>query len=160
MIRIGQSSDIHPLVKNRPLIIGGVKIEYHLGLKGHSDADALCHAIAEALIGALGLGDIGKHFPDTDKQYQGISSLVLLSKVAVLLASEGYQIINIDSLIIIEKPKLAGYILQMRTNIAQALGIDLALINVKATRAEGLSFIGREEGVMAQAVVLIETKQR
>ncbi len=158
MIRIGQSSDIHPLVKNRPLIIGGVWIEYHLGLMGHSDADALCHAIAEALIGALGLGDIGKHFPDTDKQYQGISSLIILSKVAELVANEGYQIINIDSLVIIEKPKLAGYILQMRTNIAQALGIDIAMINVKATRAEGLSFIGREEGVMAQAVVLIETK--
>lgn len=158
MIRIGQSSDIHPLVKNRPLIIGGVWIEYHLGLMGHSDADALCHAIAEALIGALGLGDIGKHFPDTDKQYQGISSLIILSKIAELVANEGYQIINIDSLVIIEKPKLAGYILQMRTNIAQALGIDIAMINVKATRAEGLSFIGREEGVMAQAVVLIETK--
>ncbi len=157
MIKVGQSSDIHRLVNDKELILGGVKIEHHMGLLGHSDADALCHAIAEALIGALGKQDLGTHFPDNDPQYKGISSLMILSKVANMIKKEGFQVINIDSLIMIEQPKMATYIPLMRHNIANALGITEDLVNVKATRGEGLSFIGRQEGVMAQAVVLIES---
>ena len=157
MIKIGQSSDIHRLVNDKELILGGVKIEHHMGLLGHSDADALCHAIAEALIGALGKQDLGTHFPDNDPQYKGISSLTILSKVADMIKEEGFQIVNIDSLIMIEQPKMANHIPMMRYNIANALAVEKDRINVKATRGEGLSFIGRQEGVMAQAVVLIES---
>ena len=157
MIKVGQSSDIHRLVNDKELILGGVKIEHHMGLLGHSDADALCHAIAEALIGALGKQDLGTHFPDNDPQYKGISSLTILNKVADMIKKEGFQVVNIDSLIMIEQPKMATHIPEMRHNIANALNITEDLVNVKATRGEGLSFIGRQEGVMAQAVVLIES---
>jgi len=157
MIKVGQSSDIHRLVNDKELILGGVKIEHHMGLLGHSDADALCHAIAEALIGALGKQDLGTHFPDNDPQYKGISSLTILSKVADMIKEEGFEVVNIDSLIMIEQPKMATHIPLMRHNIANALSITEDLVNVKATRGEGLSFIGRQEGVMAQAVVLIES---
>lgn len=156
MLRIGQSSDIHRLVEDRPLILGGVHIPSDKGLLGHSDADALLHAIIEAIIGAMGEGDIGKHFPDTDERYKGISSLVLLEKCYELMISRGYQICNIDSLIKIEAPKMAPHIMKMRENIANVLHISLDQINVKATRGEGLGFVGRREGVEAQAVVLLE----
>lgn len=156
MIRIGQSSDIHALKAGRDLILGGVKIEHDKGLDGHSDADALVHAIAEAILGALALGDLGKHFPDTDPKYKGIDSLVLLQYVKKMINEKGYYIGNVDSLIMIEKPKMAPYIEIMRKNIASALGCEIGRISVKATRGEKLGFVGREEGVLAQAVVLLE----
>ncbi len=158
MMRIGQSSDIHRLVKGRKLILGGVEIESELGLLGHSDADALLHAIIEAIIGAMGLGDIGKHFSDTDERYKDISSLHLLEKTYEMMKRRGYEINNIDALILIEKPKMAPHILKMRENVAKVLHCDLDRINIKATRGEGLGFIGKSEGVMAQAVVLLNSK--
>ena len=158
MMRIGQSSDIHRLVKGRKLILGGVEIESELGLLGHSDADALLHAIIEAIIGAMGLGDIGKHFSDTDERYKDISSLYLLEKTYEMMLEEAYVIGNIDALVMIEKPKMAPYIEQMRSNVAKVLHCDIALVNIKATRGEGLGFIGRSEGVLAQAVVLLNSK--
>lgn len=157
-MRIGQSTDIHAFIEGRPLILGGVTIDHPLGLLGHSDADVLLHAICEAIIGAMGLGDIGKHFPDTDPLYKGISSRVLLVKTWQLMSDEGYQLVNLDSLILIEKPKIAPYIEEMRRNISSDLQCDIRQVNVKATRGEKLGFIGRQEGVMAQAVVLLERK--
>lgn len=155
MYRIGQSSDIHQLVVGRDLIIGGVKIDYDMGLLGHSDADVLLHAIAEAMLGALALGDLGKHFPDTDPKYKGANSLDILKGCNELIKEKGYSVNNIDSLIMIEKPKMAPFIDQMRANIAKALDLDLDLVSVKATRGEKIGFVGRSEGVMAQAVVLL-----
>jgi 2-C-methyl-D-erythritol 2,4-cyclodiphosphate synthase len=157
-VRIGQSTDIHAFIEGRPLILGGVTIDHPLGLLGHSDADVLLHAICEAIIGALGLGDIGKHFPDNDPLYKGISSRVLLAKTWQLMSDEGYQLVNLDSLILIEKPKIAPYIEEMRRNISSDLHCDIRQVNVKATRGEKLGFIGRQEGVMAQAIVLLERK--
>lgn len=157
-MRIGQSQDVHKLVEGRDLIIGGVKIPYELGLLGHSDADVLLHAIIEAIIGAMGLRDIGTHFPDNDDRYKGISSLKLLEETYKLMDKEGYRIVNVDSLIVIEKPKMAPYIDEMRKNIANALYTDTKNINVKATCNEGMGFVGRKEGALAQAVVLIENK--
>lgn len=156
MMRIGQSEDIHKLVEDRDLILGGAKIESDLGLLGHSDADVLLHVIIEALIGAMGLGDIGTHFSDKDPKYKGISSLVLLDKTYELLVNHNFKVINIDSLIMIEKPKLAPYIEKMRKNIADHLHIDISRVNIKATCAEGLGFIGERRGAKAQAVVLID----
>ena len=155
-MRIGQSKDIHKLVEGRPLIIGGVNIPYQKGLLGHSDADVLLHAIIESLIGAMGLKDIGTHFPDTDPKYKGISSLLLLDETYKMLKENGYRIVNIDSLINIEKPKMAPHIDQMRANIAEHLHCDVSQINVKATRGEGLGFVGRGEGAIAYAVCLID----
>ena len=155
-MRIGQSKDIHRLVEGRDLIIGGVKIPYEKGLLGHSDADVLLHAIIESLIGAMGLKDIGTHFPDTDPKYKGISSLLLLDETYKMLEENSYKIVNIDSLINIEKPKMAPHIDQMRKNIAEHLHCDETQINVKATRGEGLGFVGRGEGVIAYAVCLID----
>ena len=155
-MRIGQSRDIHKLVEGRDLIIGGVKIPYEKGLLGHSDADVLTHAIIESLIGAMALKDIGTHFPDNDPKYEGISSLLLLDETNKLLKENGYKIINIDSLILIEKPKMAPYIDKMRENIAKHLNIDISQINIKATRGEGLGFVGESKGVMAEAVCLID----
>ena len=157
-MRIGQSTDIHQLGENRDLILGGVKIEHTKGLVGHSDADALLHAIAESILGALALGDLGKHFPDTDPQYKGISSLILLEKVYELMDKEGYKIGNVDSLIMIEKPKMAPHIQKMRENIAQALHCNVNQVSVKATRGEKMGFVGREEGVQCFSVVLLEEK--
>ena len=154
-MRIGQSTDIHRLVVGRDLILGGVNVPYEMGLLGHSDADVLLHAIIEAIIGAMGLGDIGKHFPDTDDRYKGISSLILLRKTRELMEENGYKIGNIDSLILIQEPKLKNYIPQMRANIAEVLGCDVSQVNVKATTGERLGFVGNREGVVAQAVVLI-----
>ena len=158
-MRIGQSKDIHRLVEGRDLIIGGVKIPYEKGLLGHSDADVLLHAVIESLIGAMGLKDIGTHFPDNDPAYKGISSLALLDKTYEMLEENGYEVVNIDSLINIEKPKMAPYIDQMRKNIAKGLHCDISRINVKATRGEGMGFVGRGEGAIAYAVCLIDKKQ-
>ncbi|MBQ1287090.1 MAG: 2-C-methyl-D-erythritol 2,4-cyclodiphosphate synthase [Erysipelotrichaceae bacterium] len=155
-MRIGQSKDIHKLVEGRDLIIGGVKIPYEKGLLGHTDADVLLHAIIESLIGAMGLKDIGTHFPDTDPKYKGISSLLLLDETYKMLKEHCYEVVNIDSLINIEKPKMAPHIDQMRKNIADHLHCDVSRINVKATRGEGLGFVGRGEGVIAEAVCLID----
>jgi len=155
-MRIGQSQDVHKLIEGRDLIIGGVKIPYEKGLLGHSDADVLLHAIIEAIIGAMGLKDIGTHFSDKDPKYEGISSLLLLDETYKLMQKEGYKLINVDSLIIIEKPKMAPYIDQMRENIAEHLHTDIKNINVKATCFEGLGPVGRGEGAIAQAVCLID----
>ena len=142
-MRIGQSQDIHRLVEGRDLIIGGVKIPFEKGLLGHSDADVLTHAIIEALIGAMGLKDIGTHFPDKDPRYAGISSMKLLEETKKMLDENGYKTVNIDSLIIIEKPKMAPYIDEMRSNIAGILETDIADINIKATCGEGMGFVGK-----------------
>ncbi|MEG0736350.1 MAG: 2-C-methyl-D-erythritol 2,4-cyclodiphosphate synthase [Longicatena sp.] len=155
MFKIGQSSDIHPLVKNRKLILGGVEIPHEVGLDGHSDGDALCHAIAESIIGALGEGDLGRHFPDTDERYRGVCSLMIVEATAKLMRERGYEIGNIDALIMIEKPKMAPHIQMMKENLAKALGCETSRINVKATRGEKLGYVGREEGVLAQAVTLL-----
>lgn len=154
-MRIGQSTDIHRLAEGRKLILGGVEIPSELGLVGHSDADALCHAVAEAILGALALGDLGKWFPDTDPKWEGADSIKILAQVGVMMRDRGYNIGNVDSLIMIEKPKMAPHIMTMRENIARALACDLDNISVKATRGEGLGFVGKSEGVQAQAVVLL-----
>ncbi|MBS5886116.1 MULTISPECIES: 2-C-methyl-D-erythritol 2,4-cyclodiphosphate synthase [Clostridium] len=155
-MRIGLGYDVHRLVEGRDLIIGGVKIPYEKGLLGHSDADVLLHAIMDSLLGASALGDIGKHFPDTDEKFKGISSIKLLEEVGKLLLSNGYSINNIDSTIIAQKPKMAPFIQQMRENIANALNIDLMQINVKATTEEGLGFTGNGEGISSQSICLLE----
>lgn len=157
-MRIGQSTDIHPLVEDRELILGGVHIESMLGAYGHSDADVLVHAIAESIIGALALGDLGKHFPDTDPKYKGISSLLILKEVVKLMDENNYKIGNIDALILLEKPKLAPYMSEIKKNLCQVLKIHENQINVKATRGEKLGYVGRMEGIMAQAVCLLEEK--
>lgn len=156
MYRIGQSSDIHKLVKDRKLILGGVEIKSEVGLLGHSDADALLHAIAEAIIGALALNDLGHHFPDNDDKYKDISSLKILEEVYKLMINNGYEIVNVDSLIMIENIKMKPYINMMKENIAKTLNTSINNVNVKATCAEKLGFIGKGEGVMAQAVVLLK----
>ena len=154
-MRVGMGYDVHRLCDDRDMIIGGVKIDYEKGLLGHSDADVLLHAISDALLGAAALGDIGKHFPDTDEQYKGISSLILLKRVGDLLTEEGYIINNIDATIIAQAPKMRPYIDEMRKNIADTLEIDITQVNVKATTEEGLGFTGNKEGISAQAVCLI-----
>lgn len=155
-MRIGQSIDIHQLVEGRKLILGGVEIPYEKGLKGHSDADVLLHAIIESIIGALGEGDIGKHFPDTDDRYKGISSIILLEETYKLMNEKGYKIGNVDAIIMTEQPKMAPHIPTMRQNIAEVLHCDVTQINVKATRGEKLGFVGRGEGIVSQAVCLLE----
>ncbi len=154
-MRVGMGYDVHRLVPERDLIIGGVKIPYEKGLLGHSDADVLLHAIMDALLGAAALGDIGKHFPDNDPAYKGADSLILLGRVGEILSEEGYVIENIDSTIIAQKPKMAPHIEQMRRNIADTLGLDISRVNVKATTEEGLGFTGTGEGISAQTVALI-----
>ena len=154
-MRIGQSTDIHRFAENRKLVLGGVEIPYEKGLLGHSDADALTHAVAEAILGALALGDLGHHFPDTDPKWEGVNSLIILKEVGKMMRDLGYRIGNIDSLILIEKPKMAPYIEKMRHNFAEALDCDISRVSVKATRGEGLGFVGKQEGVLAQAVVLL-----
>ncbi len=156
-MRVGMGYDVHKLVEGRDLIIGGVKIPHTLGLLGHSDADVLLHAIMDALLGAAALGDIGKHFPDTDPQYKGISSVKLLEHVAKLIAEKGYVVENIDATIIAQKPKMRPYITEMEQNIAKALGIDESQINVKATTEEGLGFTGTEQGISSQAICALTT---
>ena len=157
-IRIGHGYDVHKLVEGRRLILGGVDIQYEKGLLGHSDADVLLHAISDSLLGAAALGDIGKHFPDTDAAYKNADSLVLLSRVNDIIKSAGYQVSNIDATIIAQAPKLAPHIEQMRKNIATALAVDVDDISVKATTEERLGFTGRGEGISAHAVCIIEKK--
>ena len=155
-MRIGQGYDVHRLVEGRDLFLCGEKIEHDLGLLGHSDADVALHALCDALLGAAALGDIGKHFPDTDDRYKGISSMILLKHVYSLIKDKGYSLVNADVTIIAQKPKLLGYIPKMQSNIAEALGVDRDSINVKATTTEKLGFEGRCEGISALAVVLID----
>ncbi|MGG5462997.1 2-C-methyl-D-erythritol 2,4-cyclodiphosphate synthase [Clostridium sp. B9] len=157
-MRIGMGYDVHKLVEKRDLILGGVKIPYEKGLLGHSDADVLLHAIMDSLLGASALGDIGKHFPDTDPKYKGADSIKLLEFVGELLYKNNYKISNIDATIIAQRPKMAPHIPKMRENIAKALKIDLDQINVKATTEEGLGFTGSGEGISSQSICLI-TKQ-
>lgn len=154
-MRIGHGYDVHKFAENRKLILGGVEIPYELGLLGHSDADVLVHAIMDSLLGAAALGDIGKHFPDTDERYRGADSIALLRGVCRILTGNGYKIGNIDSTVIAQKPKLKDYITQMRENIANVCGIDVSLVSVKATTEENLGFTGRLEGVSAHAVCII-----
>ena len=156
-MRVGMGYDVHKLVEGRDLIIGGVRIPHTLGLLGHSDADVLLHAIMDALLGAAGLGDIGKHFPDTDPQYKGISSMKLLSHVAELIREKGYVVENIDATIIAQKPKMRPHIPQMEENIAGTLGISTDQVNVKATTEEGLGFTGTEEGISSQAICALSS---
>lgn len=154
-MRIGMGYDVHRITENRKMIIGGVEIPYEKGLLGHSDADVLLHAVMDALLGAAALGDIGKHFPDTDEKYKGISSIKLLGEVYELLKENNYTIVNIDSTIIAQKPKMAPYIQKMRENIANVLHIDINCISIKATTEEKLGFTGRELGISSQAIALI-----
>lgn len=157
MIRIGHGYDVHRLVEGRRLILGGVEIPHETGLLGHSDADVLLHAIADALLGAAALGDIGKLFPDNDPTYKNADSLVLLRKVGVHLYTAGYRIVNIDATVLAQAPKLAPHIRAMRTNIARTLDIDLSAVSIKATTEEGLGFTGEKLGIAAHAVCLIES---
>lgn len=156
-MRVGMGYDVHKLVEGRKLILGGVEIPYEKGLLGHSDADVLVHAVMDALLGAAALGDIGRHFPDTDAAYAGADSMQLLSEVGSLVDAENMLIGNIDTTVIAQRPKLAPYIEQMRRNIADRLKIDISQVNVKATTEEGLGFTGNGEGISAQAVCLLET---
>lgn len=155
-MRIGQGYDVHRLVPGRDLILGGVKLAHEMGLDGHSDADVLTHAVMDALLGAAALGDIGKHFPDTDSKYKGASSLALARNVALLLLKNDYKIINVDATVIAEAPKIAPYIDDMRKNIADSIGVDISSVSIKATTEEGLGFTGRKEGIAALAVALID----
>lgn len=156
MIRIGHGYDVHAFAENRKCIIGGVDIPCEKGLLGHSDADVLLHAISDSLLGATALGDIGKHFPDTDDAYKGADSLVLLGRVVALINEKGYKVNNIDATIIAQMPKMAPHIEKMRGNIASTLGVDIDCVNVKATTEEKLGFTGRKEGISAHCVCLIE----
>lgn len=157
-MRIGFGYDVHRLVEGRRLILGGVEIPYEKGLLGHSDADVLVHALMDAMLGAAGLGDIGRHFPDTDEQYSGISSMILLQKVTALLADSGYGIHNVDVTVVAQRPKLAGYIPQMEANLAQVLQTPADAVNVKATTTERLGFEGEGLGISAYAVCSIQPK--
>jgi len=158
MYRIGNGYDVHRLIKGRKLILGGVDIPHGLGLDGHSDADVLCHALCDSLLGASGAGDLGKYFPDTDNKWKGVSSLVLLEKSGELVAERGFQISNIDTTIVAQEPKIGPHIESMTTNISEILKVDPTQINIKATTTERLGFAGREEGIAAYAVALLQTK--
>ena len=158
MYRIGNGYDVHRLIEGRKLILGGVDIPHGLGLDGHSDADVLCHALCDSLLGASGTGDLGKYFPDTDDKWKGVSSLVLLEKTGEIITKRGYKIANIDTTIVAQQPKLAPYIEAMTRNIAKTLKIDRDQVNVKASTTERLGFAGREEGVATYAVVLLQAK--
>jgi 2-C-methyl-D-erythritol 2,4-cyclodiphosphate synthase len=155
-MRIGQGFDVHPLVAGRKLILGGVEIAYHKGLQGHSDADVLLHAVCDALLGAAGLGDIGRHYPDTDASYAGADSRALLRDVAQKLREKKLKVVNVDATILAQAPRLAPHMPRMVANIAADLGIEPAAVNIKATTTESLGFIGRLEGIAAQAVALLD----
>ena len=155
-MRIGHGYDVHRLVKGRKCIIGGVDIPHETGLDGHSDADVLVHAVMDALLGALALGDIGKHFPDTDPRYKGADSMGLLRHVAALIAKEGYRLGNLDATVLAQAPKLAPHIMQMRENIAEALSCEVSRVSVKATTEEKLGFTGAKQGIAAHCVCLLE----
>lgn len=158
MFRIGHGYDVHRLTEGRPLIIGGVNIPHEAGLLGHSDADVLVHAIMDSMLGALALGDIGKHFPDTDERYKGADSIELLRQVAKIIGTNGYSVANIDSTILAQAPKMAPHIDQMRKNVADAIGIDVSCVSVKATTEEKLGFTGEKKGIAAHAVCLLTRK--
>ena len=155
-MRVGLGYDVHALVPGRPLTLGGIKVPYLLGLQGHSDADVLLHAICDALLGAIADGDIGRHFPDTDPQYKNIQSTLLLKRVAARVREKGFHIVNIDTTIVAQKPKLSDFIPRMVNEIAEVLEIEAGRVNVKATTTEGLGFTGRGEGIAAYAIVLLE----
>ena len=155
IIRIGNGYDVHRLVAGRKLILGGIDIPHSTGLDGHSDADVLLHALCDALLGAVGAGDIGAHFPDTDSKWKGISSLVLLEQVTATCRGKGFEFSNIDTIIVAQKPKLAPFLPDMKKNISQAMAIDIGQINIKATTTEKLGFAGKEEGIAAYAVALL-----
>ena len=154
-MRVGIGYDVHRLVENRKLILGGVQIPYHLGLLGHSDADVLIHAIVDAILGAAALGDIGTHFPDTDPRYEGMDSLIFLRDTALKVKASGYQIENIDTTVVAQRPKLAPYISQIRETVARTLDIDVAQINVKATTAEELGVVGKGKAIVAHAIACL-----
>lgn len=156
MIRVGHGYDVHALVAGRDLILGGVKIPHAKGLAGHSDADALIHAVCDACLGAAGLGDIGRHFPDSDPQYKNIDSRILLRKVRDAIQAKGWKVVNVDTTIVAQAPKLAPYMGQMKQNLAADLGISTDSVNIKAGTTEKMGFAGREEGIAAHAVVLLE----
>ncbi len=156
MIRVGYGYDVHKLVEGRKLILGGVDVPHTLGLLGHSDADVLLHSVSDALLGAAAMGDIGCLFPDNDEKYKDADSLVLLTEVVKAIAAEGWHIVNIDSTVMAQAPKLRPYIDEMRENIASACGLDISCVSVKATTEEGLGFTGRKEGISASAVCLVE----
>lgn len=160
MYRIGNGYDVHRLVEGRKLILGGIEIPFKKGLLGHSDADVLIHAIMDGLLGALALGDIGQHFPDTDETYRGISSIKLLNHVKKLIYDKGFEIVNIDSQIVMQQPKLKPYIIDMRKNLAEELDLELNRVSVKATTEEKLGFTGEEIGVKSYAVVLLREKNK
>ena len=155
MVKFGIGYDIHPLERGSKLIIGGLEIRSEFSSKGHSDGDALTHAIIDALLGAASLGDIGKHFPDTDPKYKGIDSKILLKEVMVLIRAKGYELVNIDSTICLQTPKIGSYIPEMQKVLSNSMGVDINLVSIKATTTETLGFVGREEGVSAYATVLI-----
>ena len=157
MFKTGIGFDAHPLAEDRPLVIGGVNIPHSRGLLGHSDADVLVHAVMDAILGALALGDIGEHFPDTEDEFEGADSLVLLSRVQKMIEDKGYSCENLDSIIIAEKPKLKSYIGEMRKNLASVLKISIDQLSIKATTTEHMGFTGREEGIVAQAIVLLKS---
>ncbi len=156
MIRIGNGYDVHKLVEGRKLILGGVEIPHTKGVLGHSDGDVLIHAIMDAMLGALALGDIGQHFPDTDMKYENIDSTILLTRVKELIAERGYKVVNLDSIIVLQKPKVKPYIEAMRKRVAEVLEIDMEQVSVKATTEEKLGFTGDESGVKSYCVVLLE----
>lgn len=155
-MRIGQGYDVHKFAENRALILGGVKIPYELGLLGHSDADVLAHAVSDALLGSLALGDIGQHFPDTDERYKGADSIKLLKEVCRLVEKKGYKIVNVDSTILCQRPKLKAYIPDMRRRLSEAMNTDMENVSVKATTEEGLGFTGEGLGIAVHAVCLVE----
>lgn len=155
-MRIGIGYDVHQLVEGRKLILGGIEIPHHLGLLGHSDADVLLHAISDALLGALALGDIGKYFPDTDSRFKDLDSGVLLKEVYALVKKEGYTLVNLDTVVMAQRPKLRAYIDTMRENVANILSCELSQISIKATTTEKLGFVGKEEGIATQAICLLE----
>lgn len=156
MIRVGLGFDLHPVAADRPLLLGGVKVPAEFGLGGHSDADVLAHAIAEALLGALALGDLGRHFPDTDPRYRGVSSLVLLRQVIELVGARGGRVVNVDATVLAEAPRLASFLHEMAKRLADALGLPVESVSVKAKSPEGLGLLGRGEGIAAMAVVGVE----
>ena len=155
-MRVGIGFDVHRLVRGRPLVLGGVEVPFEMGLEGHSDADVVTHAIIDAMLGAVGAGDLGQHFPDTDPKFKGISSIDLLREAVVILSERGHRLSNIDAIAVLERPKLAPYRQQMRDIISAATGLAITNISIKATTTEGLGLTGRGEGVAAQAVVLVE----
>ncbi len=157
-MRIGYGFDVHRLVPGRKLILGGVEIPFKLGLLGHSDADVLCHAVSDALLGALALGDIGKHFPDSDQLWKDADSLMLLGRAAALVSEHGYEVVNLDATLILQRPKVAPYVERMRENIASSLGVEAGAVSVKATTSEGMGYEGRGEGASCHAVVLLTSR--